>query len=93
MGTFLNILLVFVPIGILSSVLGWGDVPTFILNFFAIIPLAKLLGSATEEIAFRTGQTVGGCKFFSLFLLFIHSQFSFIYILSFHRSPLYVFDL
>jgi Ca2+:H+ antiporter len=29
-------------------------------NFIAIIPLAKLLGFSTEELALRTSQTVGG---------------------------------
>ncbi|KAI9346348.1 calcium/proton exchanger [Pilaira anomala] len=31
----------------------------FSLNFIAIIPLAKLLGFATEEIALRSGSTIG----------------------------------
>jgi Ca2+:H+ antiporter len=32
----------------------------FIINFVAIIPLAKLLGDATEELALHTSQSVGG---------------------------------
>ena len=32
----------------------------FLLNFIVLIPLAKLLGIATEEIALRTNDTVGG---------------------------------
>jgi Ca2+:H+ antiporter len=32
----------------------------FITNFIAIIPLASLLGFATEELAIRVGQTIGG---------------------------------
>ncbi|ELU40708.1 sodium/calcium transporter [Rhizoctonia solani AG-1 IA] len=35
-------------------------VAVFITNFLAIIPLAKLLGFATEELALRVGQTIGG---------------------------------
>ncbi|KAI7908073.1 calcium/proton exchanger [Cokeromyces recurvatus] len=31
----------------------------FTLNFIAIIPLARLLGFATEEIALRSGSTIG----------------------------------
>ncbi|KAI8967281.1 calcium/proton exchanger [Mycotypha africana] len=31
----------------------------FTLNFIAIIPLAKLLGFSTEEIALRSGSTIG----------------------------------
>ena len=32
----------------------------FIVNFIAIIPLAGLLSYATEEIALRVGETLGG---------------------------------
>ncbi|KAF9395101.1 hypothetical protein BGZ94_006609, partial [Podila epigama] len=39
--TKINILLIFIPLGIISHVLHWPEVATFILNFIAIIPLAK----------------------------------------------------
>lgn len=35
----------------------------FTNSFLAIIPLAKLLGFGTEEIALRVGQALGGCEF------------------------------
>jgi len=47
----LNVLLVCFPLGLLSRWLDWGDVTTFALNFVALIPLAKILGDATEELA------------------------------------------
>lgn len=47
----LNVLLILVPLGMASHFLGWGDMATFWLNFAALIPLAKLLGDATEELA------------------------------------------
>lgn len=47
----LNILLVFLPLGILSHYDNWGDMPSFWLNFLALVPLAKILGDATEELA------------------------------------------
>ncbi|KAI9152397.1 hypothetical protein H9P43_009187 [Blastocladiella emersonii ATCC 22665] len=56
----LNVLLVFVPIGIIAGELHWNDVLVFWLNFVAIIPLAKLLSFATEELAMYTNQTIGG---------------------------------
>ena len=37
-----------------------SDTACFITNFIAIIPLAGLLGFATEEAAMRLGQTMGG---------------------------------
>uniref|UniRef100_A0A0G4HGR6 Sodium/calcium exchanger membrane region domain-containing protein n=1 Tax=Chromera velia CCMP2878 TaxID=1169474 RepID=A0A0G4HGR6_9ALVE len=58
--TKLNILLIFVPLGALSSFLHWGELATFSLNFIALIPLAALLGEATEELALHTGETIGG---------------------------------
>lgn len=53
--SWVNVLLVFVPIGIASHFV-WSPTITFIMNFLAIIPLAKLLGFATEDIALRTGE-------------------------------------
>lgn len=58
--SYLNILLIFVPLGLLSGKLEWNESSVFILNFIAIVPLAKLLGFATEEIALKTNQTIGG---------------------------------
>jgi Ca2+:H+ antiporter len=56
----LNWLLVFLPLGIAAGLLHWSDTNIFVLNFLALIPLAKLLGTATEEISLRTSQTIGG---------------------------------
>lgn len=47
----LNILVVFLPLGICAYYLDWGDLYIFWFNFFAMIPLAKILGDATEELA------------------------------------------
>ena len=33
---------------------------TVLVSFIAIIPLAKLLGFATEELSLRVGQTLAG---------------------------------
>lgn len=57
---YVNVLLVFVPLGILSELLHWGPVARFTLNFLAIVPLASLLSFATEELALKVGQTLGG---------------------------------
>jgi len=47
----LNVLLVAFPLGILAHVFSWGDVWIFWLNFIALVPMAKILGDATEELA------------------------------------------
>lgn len=57
---YVNVLLVFVPLGIISGVLEWGAATVFVLNFLAIMPLASLLSFATEELAATMGQTLGG---------------------------------
>ncbi|KAF9144735.1 hypothetical protein BGX30_011622 [Mortierella sp. GBA39] len=57
--TRINVLLLFVPLGVIASKLHWAPVTVFVLNFIAIIPLAKLLGYATEEIAMRLGDNLG----------------------------------
>jgi len=57
---WLNILLVFVPLGILSPNLEWGCACTFACNFTAIVPLAGILGASTECLAAHTGQMIGG---------------------------------
>ncbi|KAK5014464.1 Vacuolar membrane antiporter [Cryomyces antarcticus] len=55
-----NILLVFVPAGIVCGAIGANPTVVFVLNFLAIIPLAALLSFATEEISVKLGQTLGG---------------------------------
>lgn len=57
---YVNVLLVFVPLGIVAGIAGWNPTAIFILNFFAIIPLASLLSFATEELSAKLGQTLGG---------------------------------
>ncbi len=57
---YVNILLVFVPLGIVAGAMGWNPTTVFVLNFFAIIPLAAVLSFATEEISMKLGQTMGG---------------------------------
>lgn len=53
----LNILLLFVPLSFWSVLYGWPSLLIFISNFLALIPLASLLGTATEELALHTGGT------------------------------------
>ena len=57
---YVNVFLVFVPLGIISGAVGWSPTAIFILNFLAIIPLASLLSFATEELSVKLGQTLGG---------------------------------
>lgn len=58
--SWINILLIAVPVGIALEATHQNDVAIFVVNFIAIIPLAALLSYATEEIALRVGETLGG---------------------------------
>ena len=58
--THIHYLLIFIPFGIIAGILEWGPVWCFWLNFIAIIPLASLLGFATEELSKTVGTTIGG---------------------------------
>ncbi len=48
---FLNVLLLFVPMGIVAGAVGANPTAVFILNFLAIIPLASILSVATERLS------------------------------------------
>ncbi len=60
-GSWINLLLLAAPAGIaINYVPSVSRVAVFVVNFIAIVPLAATLSFATEEIALRTGETVGG---------------------------------
>ena len=58
--SWINVLLIMVPVGIALNYAKINPVVIFVINFIAIIPLAAMLSYATEEIALRTGETLGG---------------------------------
>merc|ERR1719440_881655 len=47
----LSVLLIFFPLGIYSGYAKWDSLYIFWFNIIAMIPLAKILGDATEELA------------------------------------------
>ncbi|KAL7269976.1 Vacuolar calcium ion transporter [Rhizina undulata] len=57
---YCNVLLVLVPLGIVAGALEWNPAAVFVMNFLAIIPLAALLSLATEQLALKVGDTLGG---------------------------------
>lgn len=59
-GSYINLLLLVIPFAVWSHYASWPSKSIFILNFFAMIPLAALLGAFTEEVAAHTNQTIGG---------------------------------
>ncbi len=58
--SWLNLLLFAAPVGIALHFTDVNPVAIFVVNFIAIIPLAALLSYATEELALRVGEVLGG---------------------------------
>lgn len=59
MSSYFNLMLVFVPIGLIAGWFEWNAKSVFILNMLAIIPLASLLSFATEQLSIISGPTLG----------------------------------
>jgi Ca2+:H+ antiporter len=57
---WLNWLLAFVPISLALALLGVSPAAVFVTSSLAIIPLAGMIGTATEELSLRAGPRVGG---------------------------------
>ncbi|EEU38570.1 uncharacterized protein NECHADRAFT_55186 [Fusarium vanettenii 77-13-4] len=60
LSSYVNFLLVMVPVGIAAGKLGWNPIAVFTINFIAIMPLAAVMSFATEEISQQLGETMGG---------------------------------
>jgi Ca2+:H+ antiporter len=58
--SWINVLFIASPVGIGLYYAHINPVAVFVVNFIAIVPLAGMLSFATEEIALRTGDTLGG---------------------------------
>ncbi|KAG1891480.1 Sodium/calcium exchanger protein-domain-containing protein [Suillus subluteus] len=59
-GTWFNILLVFIPLSFISHSMDWDAGLIFLFSFLAIVPLAKLLGEATDQLSVKLGETMSG---------------------------------
>ena len=56
----LQILLVFVALAPLGQLLHWSGTAIFACSALAIVPLAGMMGEATEELGARLGAGAGG---------------------------------
>jgi Ca2+:H+ antiporter len=56
----LHLLLLFLPIALLAEITQLNDLVVFVTSALAIIPLAGVLGEATEAVADKTGPRLGG---------------------------------
>ncbi|KAF9453186.1 hypothetical protein P691DRAFT_102556 [Macrolepiota fuliginosa MF-IS2] len=82
LASYLNAMLIFIPI---SWAFHWAlpaehpkrDILTFVFSFLALVPLVKLLGFATEELAQWVGPTLAGLLNASLKFVHPNHTFSF----------------
>ncbi|HMN10778.1 MAG TPA: calcium/proton exchanger [Bellilinea sp.] len=56
----INYLLFALPIALIGRALGWGDLSILVLSAISVIPLAGMIGTATESLALYTGPKIGG---------------------------------
>lgn len=57
---FLNLMLIFIPISLICKIIHLSEPLIFLLSALAIVPLAAYIGKATEELAYYTGERIGG---------------------------------
>ncbi len=60
MARWLYWLLLAVPVALLAHFLNWSEIVVFVASGIGLIPLAGLIGQATEELAEQVGPLVGG---------------------------------
>jgi Ca2+:H+ antiporter len=58
--SYLNLLLIFIPVPPIAAWLGLPDAVVFVTACLGIIPLAGLMGKATEYLSERVGSGLGG---------------------------------
>jgi Ca2+:H+ antiporter len=56
----LSFLLVCLPLALIAQLAGWGDLWVFIFSAVGVVPLAGMIGEATEALSIYTGPRVGG---------------------------------
>ncbi len=56
----IRVLLIFFPIALFAKLAQWSDLIIFTTSALAIIPMAGILGEATNDLAKKTGPRMGG---------------------------------
>jgi len=59
-GNYFNVLLILIPLGAVAHFANWDAGLRFAFNFLAIMPLARLIGVATDELSLPLGQSWAG---------------------------------
>ncbi|KAJ9115508.1 hypothetical protein QFC22_005266 [Naganishia vaughanmartiniae] len=58
--SYFNLMIFLVPVAWALHFTKQNDVVVFVFTFLSVIPLANLLSFATEQLALRTGEAIGG---------------------------------
>ncbi|KAI0761441.1 Sodium/calcium exchanger protein-domain-containing protein [Irpex lacteus] len=59
-GSYMNVFLIAVPLSAVAHYSNWDAALRFSFSFIAIMPLAALLGTATDQLSMKLGQTLSG---------------------------------
>jgi len=59
-GRIIRYMLIFVPLAVIAEFVLHDDLTIFITSAIALVPLAGILGEATEELALHYGPKIGG---------------------------------
>jgi hypothetical protein len=57
---YMNVLLLFIPVGLVTGALGAPGAAVFIFNFISLMQLAAVIDFATHELAASAGVAIGG---------------------------------
>ncbi|MFZ4699059.1 MAG: calcium/proton exchanger [Candidatus Methylumidiphilus sp.] len=57
---YLNVLLIFFPLAMICRYFHYADSPVFVMACLSIVPMAIIIGDATEQVAVYTGPKIGG---------------------------------
>jgi len=63
--SWINVLLVAVPVGFVLNYIHANRIAIFFVNFIAILPMATILGVAMDELRLRTGDVLGALVYIS----------------------------
>lgn len=65
LNSWFNLLLICVPVGFALNYTKANPIAVFFVNFFAILPLAGLIGTAMDDLRLRTGDVLGALVYMS----------------------------
>ena len=60
LNSYMNVLLLFIPVGLITGALGAPGAAVFIFNFISLIQLAAVIDLATEDLESSAGAALGG---------------------------------